>query len=101
MLKHIVLFKLADEAEGNTKIENALIIKRRLEALSEVIPEIVDIKVSINADNMPEDNYDIMLDCEFENARDLQIYATHPAHLQVVEFIGKVRTARAAIDLDF
>lgn len=101
MLKHIVLFKLADEAEGNTKIENALIIKQRLEALSEVIPEIVDIKVRINADNMPEDNYDIMLDCEFENVCDLQIYATHPAHLQVVEFIGKVRTARAAIDLDF
>ncbi len=101
MLKHIVLFKLADEAEGNTKVENALIIKQRLEALSEVIPEIVDIEVHINAGNMPEDNYDIMLESEFENARYLQIYATHPAHLKVVEFIGKVRIARAAIDYEF
>lgn len=101
MLKHIVLFKLADEAEGNTKIENALIIKQRLEALSEVIPEIVDINVEINAHNMPADNYDIVLDSEFENTGDLQIYATHPAHLKVVEFIGKVRIARAAIDYEF
>lgn len=31
MVRHIVLFKLADEAEGRSKAENALIIKERLE----------------------------------------------------------------------
>ncbi len=101
MLKHLVLFKLAEEAEGNTKIENALIIKQRLEALAGVIPEIVDIKVHLNGEGMPAGNYDIVLDSEFENLNDLNAYATHPAHLQVVEFIGKVRTGRAAIDYEF
>lgn len=35
MIKHIVMWKLKDEAEGNSKAENAQIIKNSLEDLKE------------------------------------------------------------------
>lgn len=101
MIKHLVMFKLADVAEGNTKKENALRIKRDLEALKGVIPEIVKIEVCVNDDAAPKDNYDVVLVSEFKNIQDLQAYAVHPEHVKVGEFISKVRTARAAIDYQF
>lgn len=101
MIKHIVLFKLADEAEGNSKAENAAIIKQRLETLKDSIPEILKMEVSINHPDAPAGNYDIVLDSEFKNLDDLQIYITHPEHQKVGEFIVKVRTERAAIDYEF
>ncbi|MDO5523894.1 MAG: Dabb family protein [Bacteroidia bacterium] len=100
MLKHIVLFQLAEEAEGNSKAENAAIIKQLLEALKDSIPEIVKMEVSINHPDAPAGNYDIVLESEFKNLTDLQTYTSHPRHLKAAEFIGKVRTARAAIDYE-
>lgn len=100
MIKHLVFFKLADTAEGKTKAENAVIIKNKLEALTNAIPEIQSIKVYINHPEAAADNYDIVLDSEFNNLEDLKIYADHPEHLKVAAFVGKVRTARAAIDYE-
>lgn len=101
MIKHIVLFKLADEAEGKTKAENAVIIKEQLEALKGLIPEIQYISVEINHKNADKDNYDIILDSEFKNLEDLNTYAIHPEHLRVGDYVKKVRISRAAIDYEF
>lgn len=101
MIKHIVLFKLAEEAEGNSKSANAVIIKQRLEALKYLIPEILKMEVSINHADAPAGNHDIMLDSEFGSLDDLRTYISHPEHQKVGEFIGKVRTGRAAIDYEF
>lgn len=100
MIKHLVFFKLAEMAEGKTKAENALIIKEQLEALKPLIPEIVSIQVHINHPQASPDNYDIVLNSEFRTLEDLKTYADHPEHLRVAEFVGKVRTARAAIDYE-
>lgn len=100
MIKHIVLFKLADEAEGNSKGVNAAIIKQRLEALKDSIPEIVRIEVLINHADASDGNYDIMLDSEFNDLNALKAYVAHPEHVQAAEFITQVRTARAAIDYE-
>ena len=101
MIKHIVLFKLADEAEGNSRAVNAAIIKQRLEALKELIPEILKMEASINHADAPAGNHDIMLDSEFKNLEDLKTYISHPEHQKVGGFIVKVRTERAAIDYEF
>ena len=101
MVKHIVLFKLADEAEGNVKLRNAEIIKEQLEALKEIIPQIRKIHVHINSAKAPADNCDVLLDSEFDNLDDVKSYSVHPAHVKVGEFIGRVRVSRAAIDYEF
>ncbi len=101
MIRHLVFFKLAEEAEGNAKAENILIVKEKLEALKAVIPIIRKIEVFSNHPLASSENYDIMLDSEFDSLEDLKTYAEHPEHLKVGEFIGKVRIGRAAIDYEF
>lgn len=100
MIRHVVLFKLQPFAEGNSKHENALYLKRKLEDLQSVIPELLKMEVFINIPEVSNDNYDLMLITEFDSLTDLKVYANHPAHQQVVSFIAKVKTERAAIDFE-
>lgn len=98
MIKHIVLFKLAEKAEGRSKEDNAILIKEKLESLKVMIKEIHKIEVSINDTEASSYNYDIILDSEFASFSDLEKYINHPEHKKVGEFISKVRISRAAID---
>lgn len=98
MIKHIVFFKLTDEAEGNAKAVNAAIIKQQLESLKDKISEIKDIEVGINIPNAPNTDYDIVLYSTFESFDALNRYQEHPEHQKVAAFIGKVRISRAAVD---
>jgi hypothetical protein len=100
MVKHIVFFQLADSAEGKTKLQLAQIIKRDLENLIHHIPEIIKIEVGINIPNAPKTDYDIALYSEFENMAAVDTYQENAEHLKVASFIGKVRTARAAVDYE-
>lgn len=99
MIKHIVMWKLADSAEGQGKLENARIIKKELELLKNEISEIIDIEVGIN---IVEDAqaYDIVLYSTFKNKEDLNGYQTNPLHLKVAGFIGKVRESRVVVDYE-
>ena len=98
MVKHVVCWKLKEEAEGNTKLQNALLAKNMLEDLREVIEEIRSIRIGINAPGTPEGNWDLILESEFTTLRDLDTYANHPDHLKVVEFIKKVVEGRICVD---
>ena len=48
MIKHIVLWKLKDEANGLSKNENAKAIKQKLESLKDKIEGLVNIEVGID-----------------------------------------------------
>ena len=98
MIKHVVLFKLAAFAEGNSKQENALYLKEQLENLESFISELIKMEVVLNIPNVSDLNYDLMLIAEFKNLQDLDIYINHPEHVKVGSFLSKVRTDRAAID---
>ena len=100
MIKHIVFFSLADNAEGKSKAENALIIKKALENLVHLIPEIKKLEVGINYPDSPKTNYDIALYSEFDNFEAIDIYQEHPEHKKVASYIGKVRISRAAVDYE-
>lgn len=98
MIKHIVIFGLADEAEGKSKSENAQIIKEQIEHLIHLIPEVKKIEVGINATDAPANNHDLAIYAEFASMEDLHTYNIHPEHQKVVAFISKVRTERVAVD---
>ena len=51
MIKHVVFFRLLDEAEGKSKLENAQIIRDGLLALREKVDVLVDETVGINIQN--------------------------------------------------
>jgi hypothetical protein len=97
MIKHIVMWKLAQTAENKSKNENAKIVKELIEALQKVIPQIHKIEVGINF-NDSDAAYDLVLYSEFKTAADLEIYQDHPEHKKVAAFIGKIRTDRVVAD---
>lgn len=97
MLKHIVMWRLKDVAEGKNKEENKEIMKEKLLALEGIIPEIKYIEVGLNV-NPTDAAYDIVLISHFDNEKDLKNYANHPEHVKVGEFIGKVRKERVVVD---
>jgi hypothetical protein len=97
MVKHIVLWKLADSAEGKRKEENAQIIKSTIEDLKKSIPQIIKIEIGFNY-NQSDAAYDVALYSEFASHKDLEIYQDHPEHKKVADFISKVRIARVVAD---
>lgn len=99
MIKHIVLWKLKDEAEGRSKIENAHLMKTKLEALPLLISELNAVEVGINMfDNKEASISDLVLIAECDNEENLRKYALHPEHKNVVEFIVKVTCERRVVD---
>jgi hypothetical protein len=97
MVKHIVMFKLKDFAEGASKKENALKIKSSLEGLKSKITEVKYLEVGISI-NDAADFYDMVLISEFSDAKDLANYQKHPEHVKAAEFINKVRLERKLVD---
>ena len=101
MVKHIVFFRLLDEAEGCTKVENAQKIKAGLEGLVDLVPCLNKAEAGINIPNATKTDYDVCLICEFNSFADVDAYQVHPEHVKVASFIAKVRSGRAAVDYEF
>ncbi len=100
MIQHVVFFRLSDEAEGHTKMENARIIRDGLLALRGTIDVLVREEVGINIPNAKKTDYDICLQCTFRTWEDLDTYQNHPEHLKVADYITRCRSARAAVDYE-
>lgn len=100
MIKHIVFFGIADEAEGKSKVEQLEYIKNELENLIHLIPELKKIEVGINHPDAPAGNYDLVLYTEFDNMADLDTYQVHNEHKRVAAYIGKVKISRACVDYE-
>lgn len=96
MIRHIVFWNLKEE----NKAETALKIKQDLEALKGKIPGLLHIEVGINSPDAPQDNWDVVLNSDFENIDALNAYQVHPLHKEAAVFIGSVRTARACVDYE-
>jgi len=99
MIKHIVLWRLKDEAHGNTKAENARLIKDMLEALNGQIEGLIKLEVGINVLETPT-SYDIALYSELDSLEALSFYSNHPKHQAVVPFIVEAVAARSSIDFE-
>lgn len=100
MIKHIVMWKLKDFAEGASREQNAKKMKVDLEALKAKIPQIRHIEVGINLIPLiPSDAAcDVALYAEFANEQDLDTYQKHPEHLKAAGFVNKVRESRVVVD---
>lgn len=97
MIKHLVMWKLKDVAEGATKEQNARKMKTDLEALKQTIPQIRHLEVGRNF--LPSDfSYDVALYSEFETEEDLALYQKHPEHRRIGAFVEKIRESRVVVD---
>lgn len=99
MIKHIVMWKLKDFAEGADKASNALTMKAKLDSCSDLLPGILKFETAIAAPGL-EATYDIVLYSEFASKEVLDAYQEHPDHVAIKPFIGAVREARQCVDYE-
>ncbi len=99
MIKHIVMWKFKDYAEGATKKENIEKVKAMLEALPEKIDFIREIRVEVNV-NPKEGMYDAILISSFDSIEDVNRYRIHPEHKKISSFVSLIREDRASVDFE-
>jgi len=98
MIRHIVMWKLKEEAQGATKEKNAEKLKLILEGLRTTIEEIknVEVGIQINADS--KEAFDVVLISDFETDLDFQMYTRSPHHQKAIKFIKSVTDKRIFVD---
>lgn len=99
MIKHIVMWKLKDHAEGADKATNALKIKTLLDDCANLVPGLLKLEVAIAQPGL-EASYDAVLYTEFTDKAALDAYQQHPQHQALIPFIGAVREARQCMDYE-
>ena len=96
MIRHIVMWSLKDEAHGNTKEKNAILIKEKLEGLKGKVLELIEVEVGI--DIKIDGNDDVVLVALVKDREALNAYQNHPLHQAELPFIRECCKSRHAVD---
>jgi len=99
VIKHIVMWKLKDEAEGADRATNARKMKELLDACAGIVPGILKLEVAL-ANPALEATYDIVLYSEFADKAALDAYQVHPQHAALKPFFAAVREGRQCMDYE-
>ncbi len=99
MLRHIVMWKFKDFADGALKTQNLHQTKVLFEALASRIPEIKSLEIGLNTIHSGS-SYDIVLVSDFENLESLRAYQSHPEHIKVVDFLDRVQNSKVVVDYE-
>ena len=99
MVKHVVMWRLKDQAHGNPKEANARLIKQKIEALRDQIPGIIRLEVGLDL-SATDASADLCLYSEFSSRAALDAYQEHPAHKAVMPFIAEARSERRLVDYE-
>ena len=99
MVKHIILWKLKDELDSDTRGRCVADAKRELESLKGKIEGLLEIQVNI--DCLESSNADMMLDSVFSSKDALREYQVHPAHVEVANtYVRPYVQTRLCMDYD-
>jgi len=99
MIKHIVMWKLKDHAEGADRASNAAKLKALLETCDNLVPGMHKLEAAIASPAL-EATYDVILYTEFADRAALDAYQEHPVHQAIKPFIGAVRSERQCMDYE-
>ncbi|MBB5393403.1 MULTISPECIES: Dabb family protein [unclassified Herbaspirillum] len=99
MIKHIVMWKLKEQAEGADRATNIVKMKALLDSCANVVPGILKFEAIVAQPGL-EATYDVVLYSEFESRAALDAYQEHPDHVAIKPFIGAVREARQCMDYE-
>ena len=97
MVKHVVMWKFKDSAEGRSKRENMEWVREHLYALRGLIPEIKNMEIGLDV-LKTDASMDLVLLTEFDSLNDLSVYANNKDHLKVAEVVRAVTEKRVVID---
>jgi hypothetical protein len=97
VIRHIVMWKLKESAEGASRAENAAKLKEKLEGCRNIVPGILHLEVGLAGEGL-ESSYDVVLVSDFADKAALDAYQVHPTHEALKAFVGAVREARQCVD---
>lgn len=95
MVKHIVMFKLAEKNQKN--------MDKAISALNSLRGNIETLKsIEIGTDFLgSERSYDIVITTCFNNREGLETYAGHKNHLPVVDIIRSLCSSSVVVDYEY
>jgi antibiotic biosynthesis monooxygenase (ABM) superfamily enzyme len=97
MVEHIVLFKFKETTTQAEKEEGM----RRLKALKDKLPGIVDLQVGHNFSDRGK-GYTMGLVVRFESKKALEHYGPSPEHQAVVQYLDQIGcNDKLAVDFEF
>jgi hypothetical protein len=99
MIKHIVMWRLKETANGNDKRTNALLIKERLEGLRGRVPGLIKLEVGIDFSGT-DSSGDLVLYSEFASRGALDEYQEHPEHRAILPFVRESAAERRLVDYE-
>jgi len=100
MIKHVVMWRLHEQADGRSKKENIKIFLEQLAELPDQIPQIISFNYGANSIEQKE-QADVVLIAEFKDKEALKAYRTHPAHMEFIENIKNFRYERRVVDIEY
>lgn len=100
MYKHLVLWKLKENADGMDKPALAVEVKRRLDTLPSIISEVREYEVGINIGAYGASFFDVGLISMFSDEEAFKRYCVYPEHDAVVAYIQSVTVAEEIVDYE-
>ncbi|MDD1748107.1 MAG: Dabb family protein [Methanomassiliicoccales archaeon] len=100
MIRHVVIWKFKEKAEGYDRSTNLERVKGELEALPLRMPGVIQrMEVGINSLENGT-NFDLILVADFDSYEALASYLANPEHQKVADLVMRVREQRAAVDYE-
>jgi hypothetical protein len=98
MIRHIVMWKLKETAEGASRADNLAKLKGLLEGCRKLVPGTpLNLEVGLAQAGLYS-TYDIALVADFADKAALDAYQDHPDHVVVKQFAGAVAEVRQCVD---
>ncbi|WNC69144.1 Dabb family protein [Thalassotalea nanhaiensis] len=98
MYRHLVLWKLKEQADGQSKDQLAITVKAKLDSLPALIKEVRQYDVGINIGSYGAQFFDVGLFSTFDNEEDFKAYCVYPEHDAVVAYIQSVTEDEQIVD---
>ena len=99
MIRHIVMWKLKEHAEGADRAANLVKMQALLHSCAGLVPGMVKFTSAVATPGL-EATYDIVLDSTFTSRAALDAYQMHPQHMAIKPFIGAIRLERQCMDFE-
>lgn len=98
MIRHLVLWKLSDDATVD-RASIAADLAERFGALVPIIDGLERLEIRTDLGEV-DGNWDLALDADYRDGAALDAYQAHPEHQTVAAHVRSLVTARACIDFE-
>ncbi|TCD47146.1 Dabb family protein [Chlorobium sp. N1] len=99
MVRHVVMWRLKEDACGMGRRACAEKLVRELEGLRDLVPGILSLEAGVDR-NCPGDAHDVVLVSDFPDWAALDAYQRHPEHERVRRLIAGAAASRAVVDYE-